>query len=161
MRKGEGGVEVDGQMGKGEEMVVELEVSAPNSVAKIFHWKTRCLRLLPPPVASTPMATTRSVDAFGYHPPLRSAPYHYPLATTPPHHPPGSTIGGGCASLREWITSGNLAGRRHHDISARVFSDSADRIWRDVLLNKELNLTSYYVSCFRQKFQSEAHISCS
>lgn len=66
-----------------------------------------------------------------------------------------------CASLREWITSGNLAGRRHHDISARVFSDSADRIWRDVLLNKELNLTSYYVSCFRQKFQSEAHISCS
>nr|ABB46664.1 hypothetical protein LOC_Os10g03640 [Oryza sativa Japonica Group] len=165
MRKGEGGVEVDGQMGKGEEMVVELEVSAPNSVAKIFHWKTRCLRLLPPPVASTPMATTRSVDAFGYHPPLRSAPYHYPLATTPPHHPPGSTIGGGleyrtfphhrhgreefeqkCASLREWITSGNLAGRRHHDISARVFSDSADRIWRDVLLNKELNLTSYYAA---------------
>uniref|UniRef100_A0A0E0B7E2 Uncharacterized protein n=1 Tax=Oryza glumipatula TaxID=40148 RepID=A0A0E0B7E2_9ORYZ len=183
-------------------MVVELEVSAPNSVAKIFHWKTRCLRLLPPPAASTPMATTRSVDAFGYHPPLRSAPGHHPLATTPPHHPPGSTIGGGgrsegekrwppptfpmppprppsdtferrhpplvpaspcleyrtfphhrhgreefeqkCASLREWITSGNLAGRRHHDISARVFSDSADRIWRDVLLNKELNLTSYY-----------------
>lgn len=74
---------------------MELEVSAPNSVANIFHWKTRCLRLLPPPAASTPMATTRSVDAFGYHPPLRSALYHHLLATTPPHHPPGSTIGGG------------------------------------------------------------------
>lgn len=74
---------------------MELEVSTPNSVANIFHWKTRCLRLLPPPTALTPMATTRSVDAFGYHPPLRSAPYHHLLTTTPPHHPPGSTIGGG------------------------------------------------------------------
>ncbi|XP_052169507.1 protein ROOT HAIR DEFECTIVE 3 homolog 1-like isoform X2 [Oryza glaberrima] len=63
-----------------------------------------------------------------------------------PHHRHGrEEFEQKCASLREWITSGNLAGRRHHDISARVFSDSADRIWRDVLLNKELNLTSYYV----------------
>uniref|UniRef100_A0A0D3HAR6 Uncharacterized protein n=1 Tax=Oryza barthii TaxID=65489 RepID=A0A0D3HAR6_9ORYZ len=63
-----------------------------------------------------------------------------------PHHRHGrEEFEQKCASLREWITSGNLAGRRHHDISARVFSDSADRIWRDVLLNKELNLTSYYL----------------